>query len=78
VSSPPFHLRTETDPVSETSCFLVSRIPDDGKVEKTSNPVDCIWFAKYRIKILQEISVQSKKPKTGDKNLHETRNDDGL
>jgi hypothetical protein len=28
------------DPVSETSCFLVSRIPDDGKVkkkQKTSN-----------------------------------------
>jgi hypothetical protein len=30
----PFHLRTETDPVSETSCFLVSRIPDNGKVQK--------------------------------------------
>jgi hypothetical protein len=30
----PFHLRTETDPVSETTCFLVSRIPDDGKVPK--------------------------------------------
>jgi hypothetical protein len=28
---------TETDPVSETSCFLVSRIPDDGKVQK--NPI---------------------------------------
>jgi hypothetical protein len=28
------HLRMETDPVSETSCFLVSRIPDDGKVQK--------------------------------------------
>jgi hypothetical protein len=26
-------------PVSETSCFLVSRIPDDGKVQKPSNPV---------------------------------------
>jgi hypothetical protein len=31
---PPFYLRTETEPVSETSCFLVSRIPDDGKVQK--------------------------------------------
>jgi hypothetical protein len=31
---PPFPLRTETDPVSETSCFLVSTIPDDGKVKK--------------------------------------------
>jgi hypothetical protein len=28
ISTP--HLRTETDPVSETFCFLVSRIPDDG------------------------------------------------
>jgi hypothetical protein len=35
----PFHLRIETDPVSETSCFLVSRIPDDGKVKKNSNSV---------------------------------------
>jgi hypothetical protein len=25
------HLRTETDPVSETLCFLVCRIPDDVK-----------------------------------------------
>jgi hypothetical protein len=29
------HLRTETDPVSETSCFLFSRIPDDGKSPET-------------------------------------------
>jgi hypothetical protein len=29
------HLRTETDPVSESSCFLFSRIPDDGKSPKT-------------------------------------------
>jgi hypothetical protein len=33
----PFHIRTETDSVSETSCFLVSRIPDDGKFKKPSN-----------------------------------------
>jgi hypothetical protein len=33
VSSP--HLRTETDPLSETLCFLVSRIPDDGQSPKT-------------------------------------------
>jgi hypothetical protein len=33
----PPHLRTKTDPVPETSCFLVSRIPDDGKVQKPSN-----------------------------------------
>jgi hypothetical protein len=31
----PPHLRKETDPVSETSCFLVPRIPDDGKSPKT-------------------------------------------
>jgi hypothetical protein len=34
--SPPY-LRTETDPVSETSCFLVPRIPDDGKSPNPSN-----------------------------------------
>jgi hypothetical protein len=28
---------SETDPVSETFCFLVSRIPDDGQRQKTSN-----------------------------------------
>jgi hypothetical protein len=26
---------SETDPASETSCFLVPRIPDDGKSPKT-------------------------------------------
>jgi hypothetical protein len=31
----PSHLRTETDPVSETLYFLVSRIPDDGQSPKT-------------------------------------------
>jgi hypothetical protein len=31
----PVHLRTETDPVSETSRFLFSRIWDDGKSPKT-------------------------------------------
>jgi hypothetical protein len=35
VSGPSFsHLRTETDPVSETLCYLVSRIPDDGQIPK--------------------------------------------
>jgi hypothetical protein len=29
--SPSPHLNTETDPVSETLCFLVFRIPDDGQ-----------------------------------------------
>jgi hypothetical protein len=31
------HLKTETDAVSETSSFPVSRLPDDGK--KCKNPV---------------------------------------
>jgi hypothetical protein len=34
-SLPPPHLRTETDPVSETLCFLVFRIPDDGQSSET-------------------------------------------
>jgi hypothetical protein len=34
VSVFPPHLRTETDPFPETSCFLVSRISDDGKSPK--------------------------------------------
>jgi hypothetical protein len=29
------HLKTETDPVSETSSSLLPRIPDDGKSPKT-------------------------------------------
>jgi hypothetical protein len=35
VSPPPFHLRKETDPVSETLCSLVFRIPDDGQSTDT-------------------------------------------
>jgi hypothetical protein len=31
----PPHLKTETDSVSETLCFLVSRILDDGRSPKT-------------------------------------------
>jgi hypothetical protein len=31
------HLKAETDPISETSLFLFSRIPDDRK--KSTNPV---------------------------------------
>jgi hypothetical protein len=30
-----FYLRTETDPASETSCFLFSRTPEDGKIPRT-------------------------------------------
>jgi hypothetical protein len=33
---PPYHLRTETDPVPKMVCFLVFRIPDDGQIR---NPV---------------------------------------
>jgi hypothetical protein len=33
------HDFSETGSVSETSYSLVSRIPDDGKVQKPSNPV---------------------------------------
>jgi hypothetical protein len=33
--TPPRYLRTETDPASETLCFLVSRIPDDEQSPKT-------------------------------------------
>jgi hypothetical protein len=39
VFPPPFHLRTERDPVSETSCFPVSRIADDGKSPPENKPV---------------------------------------
>jgi hypothetical protein len=34
ISLPP-HLRTETDPDSETLCFLVFRLPEDGHIPKT-------------------------------------------
>jgi hypothetical protein len=33
------HDVSERDTVSETSCFLFSRIPDDGKSHKASNSV---------------------------------------
>jgi hypothetical protein len=29
------HLKTETDPISETSCLLLPKIPDDGESAKT-------------------------------------------
>jgi hypothetical protein len=38
----PPHLRTETDPVSEKSCFLLSIIPDDGK--KIQKPSDSVCY----------------------------------
>jgi hypothetical protein len=33
--SPSLHLRMETDPVSETLCFLVFRITDDEQSQET-------------------------------------------
>jgi hypothetical protein len=36
------HVRTETDPVSETLCFLVYRIPDDGQSPKKSSNSECL------------------------------------
>jgi hypothetical protein len=35
--SPSLDMKTERDPVSETLCFLVFRIPDDDTVPKPSN-----------------------------------------
>jgi hypothetical protein len=42
--------------VSETSCFLFSRIPDDGKVQKPSNSV-CYTplFEPFRIYVWNEV-----------------------
>jgi hypothetical protein len=37
----PPHLRSETDPVSETSCFIFSRIPDDGERESKNLVAVC-------------------------------------
>jgi hypothetical protein len=46
ISSSP-HLRMETDPLSETFCFLVSRIPHDGQNPNT----------KYKVKKTKDIPV---------------------
>jgi hypothetical protein len=50
------HDVSETDPVSETSCFLVSRIPDDGKVQK-KNPVNLCkkWLLNHLYDYLNNI-----------------------
>jgi hypothetical protein len=39
------HLRTETDPVSETFCFQVSRIPDHGQSPKTQEFCSTVFIA---------------------------------
>jgi hypothetical protein len=62
VSSPPFHLRR--DPVSETSCFLVSRIPDDGKVQKIKKKtvilcVISVWFRNFHPFFSQFVFIPS-------------------
>jgi hypothetical protein len=46
------HLRTETDPLSETSCFLFSRIPDDGRRRKVQE--FCVLFTIVRIIYLRK------------------------
>jgi hypothetical protein len=38
------HLRTETRPVSETLCFIVFRIPDDGHGPETPIILSLIMF----------------------------------
>jgi hypothetical protein len=48
----PPHLRTETNPVSETLCFIVSRILDDGQSPKTQ------LFTTLRVVDLQNISLK--------------------
>jgi hypothetical protein len=46
----PHHLRTETDPVTETLCFVVSRILDDGKSPKTQQ----FWVLYTIVRSLQK------------------------
>jgi hypothetical protein len=36
---PPIHLRTESDPVSETSCFYTQQHRTIEKVQKPSSPI---------------------------------------
>jgi hypothetical protein len=50
------HLRTETDPASETSCIIFSKILDDGKIQKPSNSV-CYTHRRYRFESNKKISI---------------------
>jgi hypothetical protein len=50
----PPHLRMETDPASETLCFLFYRIPDDGR--KFKNPV-ILSIIHHRQNLLDMIRV---------------------
>jgi hypothetical protein len=45
------HLRTETDPVSETLCSVVFRIPDDGQSPKP--------FTNSNVRTLKNLQLQS-------------------
>jgi hypothetical protein len=47
------HLRMETDPVSETLCFLVFRVPDDGQSPHTQ----WFWVLYTIIRTLQNLQV---------------------
>jgi hypothetical protein len=40
--NPSHHLRTEADPVSETVCSLILRIPDDGQSPDASDSLTTI------------------------------------
>jgi hypothetical protein len=72
------HLRTETDPVSETLYFLVYRIPDDGKVQKTTNSeyylhVLCPQYLPYKSRLLFPLNsacVVSSDPRLKGKGRH--------
>jgi hypothetical protein len=44
----PLYLRNKTDPVSETSCFIVSRIPDGAKIQKPSSSVKSVYVVIFR------------------------------
>jgi hypothetical protein len=55
--SSPTHLRTETDPVSKTLCFLVSRILDDGQVQNPSYPRLQTCFKKLNYKCSVTVSI---------------------
>jgi hypothetical protein len=54
------HLRNETDPVSETLCFLVSRIQNDGKNKRTSNS-ECYIPSSEPFRTNRETSINDRK-----------------
>jgi hypothetical protein len=48
------HMRTETDPVAEPLCFIVSRIPDDGR---SPNPPVILSVTHHRQNILESLPL---------------------